>query len=392
MSINSKKLIHDALGSPIPQFFDEEQGIFMPTTNSTGDASSVDFTKIKLIRDAMGSVIPQYFDVIQNKFIPNTSNGGDGGGEQGLPGEDGKSAYQIAVDNGFTGTEVEWLASLKGTVEIPSKSLNDYANTYPMGTSIMRPTDTHFTEWRTAMSVGTNSTLVVITERLKDTTIQHVYSCIWNPTTGIVGVLNMYQVRSSRALDGNNTWNVFSKIFPITIPSVQNPNGTYLIKRMPDMDSPSGLQFDYTPLQFSQVSKVFGPTDPVQVWSNVSGGQLTTPTSLRFNGQWYYECTLNIAMDYSYASDFMAMVRFCVYNNQTDADNNSFANATVYDVTIPYVNKGLQNMQFYMPPSGGINTILKVYMTSEVYVPEYNGPWWTDYNLNVKLIGNNTNL
>lgn len=29
-------------------------------------------------------------------------------------GADGKSAYQIAVDNGFTGTESEWLLSLKG--------------------------------------------------------------------------------------------------------------------------------------------------------------------------------------------------------------------------------------------------------------------------------------
>lgn len=29
-------------------------------------------------------------------------------------GRDGKSAYQIAVDNGFVGTEVEWLQSLKG--------------------------------------------------------------------------------------------------------------------------------------------------------------------------------------------------------------------------------------------------------------------------------------
>lgn len=29
-------------------------------------------------------------------------------------GEDGRSAYQTAVDNGFTGTELEWLESLKG--------------------------------------------------------------------------------------------------------------------------------------------------------------------------------------------------------------------------------------------------------------------------------------
>lgn len=31
----------------------------------------------------------------------------------GLDGRDGKSAYQVAVDNGFVGTEQEWLDSLK---------------------------------------------------------------------------------------------------------------------------------------------------------------------------------------------------------------------------------------------------------------------------------------
>ncbi|WP_186314562.1 hypothetical protein [Corynebacterium glyciniphilum] len=35
-------------------------------------------------------------------------------GEDGQDGTDGKSAYQIAVDNGFQGTETEWLDSLKG--------------------------------------------------------------------------------------------------------------------------------------------------------------------------------------------------------------------------------------------------------------------------------------
>lgn len=32
----------------------------------------------------------------------------------GGKGNPGKSAYQVAVDNGFVGTEEEWLASLKG--------------------------------------------------------------------------------------------------------------------------------------------------------------------------------------------------------------------------------------------------------------------------------------
>ena len=35
-------------------------------------------------------------------------------GEPGADGADGKSAYQVAVDNGFEGSEAEWLESLKG--------------------------------------------------------------------------------------------------------------------------------------------------------------------------------------------------------------------------------------------------------------------------------------
>ena len=40
------------------------------------------------------------------------NNGELGGG--GGPGTAGKSAYEIAVDNGFVGTETEWLESLNG--------------------------------------------------------------------------------------------------------------------------------------------------------------------------------------------------------------------------------------------------------------------------------------
>lgn len=35
-------------------------------------------------------------------------------GDTGQTGADGKSAYQVAVANGYSGTEQEWLASLKG--------------------------------------------------------------------------------------------------------------------------------------------------------------------------------------------------------------------------------------------------------------------------------------
>lgn len=36
------------------------------------------------------------------------------GGDSGTPGADGKSAYEIAVAQGFEGSETEWLVSLKG--------------------------------------------------------------------------------------------------------------------------------------------------------------------------------------------------------------------------------------------------------------------------------------
>lgn len=41
-------------------------------------------------------------------------DGGGGGGGSGSNGADGDSAYEIAVNNGFSGTETEWLASLVG--------------------------------------------------------------------------------------------------------------------------------------------------------------------------------------------------------------------------------------------------------------------------------------
>lgn len=46
-------------------------------------------------------------------FVNGISTGVSAKGEKGNKGEQGKSAYQVAVDNGFEGTEEEWLESLK---------------------------------------------------------------------------------------------------------------------------------------------------------------------------------------------------------------------------------------------------------------------------------------
>lgn len=50
-----------------------------------------------------------YFENAFVRYIPEGTKG-----DPGAPGADGESAYQVAVDNGFVGTETQWLASLKG--------------------------------------------------------------------------------------------------------------------------------------------------------------------------------------------------------------------------------------------------------------------------------------
>jgi len=47
--------------------------------------------------------------VIEVTSVPPASGGGTG-----QDGEDGKSAYELAVAGGYSGTEAEWIASLKG--------------------------------------------------------------------------------------------------------------------------------------------------------------------------------------------------------------------------------------------------------------------------------------
>ncbi len=49
-------------------------------------------------------------------------------GENGHDGKDGNSAYQIAVEHGYTGTEEEWLESLKADVDLSPYATNDRLN------------------------------------------------------------------------------------------------------------------------------------------------------------------------------------------------------------------------------------------------------------------------
>lgn len=70
---------------------------------------------INVERQSVSQEVPVH---IKNPDVNMTLVRGERGlqGEKGDTGADGKSAYQVAVDNGYIGTETEWLASLKGDI------------------------------------------------------------------------------------------------------------------------------------------------------------------------------------------------------------------------------------------------------------------------------------
>lgn len=70
-----------------------------------------------------GTLVVDGIDTNKSLVGPRGENGLSG--KDGVAGQDGKSAYQVAVDNGFDGTEAEWLRSLHGNDGLDGKSGRD---------------------------------------------------------------------------------------------------------------------------------------------------------------------------------------------------------------------------------------------------------------------------
>lgn len=81
------------------------------------------------------SYCTQIIDGEETLALIQISNKGEKGdtGEKGDAGADGKSAYEIAVENGYEGTETDWLESLKGadgtSITVESSEEDDTGNT-----------------------------------------------------------------------------------------------------------------------------------------------------------------------------------------------------------------------------------------------------------------------
>lgn len=99
----------------------------------------------------------------------NISDGADG--QDGTDGDDGKSAYQVAVDNGYVGTEAQWLASLKGAdgvdlgqaavVQVTGQSQTDLMSQKAVSDEVVYPNVTYanaqdITGWQTGTTITTS--------------------------------------------------------------------------------------------------------------------------------------------------------------------------------------------------------------------------------------------
>ena len=94
----------------IPQSYYNLSG-FISFKITDGDYESEVITIQGVVIESGYSLAVTYISDTSFNLVATKQSGGSGKGEKGDPGD---SAYQIAVNNGYVGTETEWLASLKG--------------------------------------------------------------------------------------------------------------------------------------------------------------------------------------------------------------------------------------------------------------------------------------
>ena len=89
-------------------------GTTITFTMNDGSKQTITFPTPKDGKDGTNGqdgITPYIESTTKHRFIGTTDTGIVAEGKNGI---DGKSAYQIAIDNGYIGTELEWLDSLKG--------------------------------------------------------------------------------------------------------------------------------------------------------------------------------------------------------------------------------------------------------------------------------------
>lgn len=92
----------DAIKNAVEDYL-EQNPVEAPVQSVNGKTGGVELTA-----EDVGAISQDKLQEVTNKALAQAKASGE------FDGLDGKSAYQIAVDNGFEGSEAEWLESLKG--------------------------------------------------------------------------------------------------------------------------------------------------------------------------------------------------------------------------------------------------------------------------------------
>lgn len=125
MSLNNNNRKYECV---IPwEVIDRDTGFYVGTFGGDSLRSDLTFVSVSKGAQVEGELTqpptPDWYDNIERLTdeavntateVQQRADNGEFDGKPGKDGDDGKSAYEIAVEKGFIGTEEEWLASLHG--------------------------------------------------------------------------------------------------------------------------------------------------------------------------------------------------------------------------------------------------------------------------------------
>lgn len=113
-------------------------------------------------------------------------------GERGNDGNDGKSAYQIAIDNGFVGTEQEWLESLKGA-DGSDGTAADVSGKIDNGGGVAKEVALTKAEYN-ALATKEQDTLYIITDDVLSEKAYAYKVCSINNITNLTDLVQQYSL------------------------------------------------------------------------------------------------------------------------------------------------------------------------------------------------------
>lgn len=113
-------------------------------------------------------------------------------GERGNDGNDGKSAYQIAIDNGFVGTEQEWLESLKGA-DGSDGTAADVSGKIDNGGGVAKEVALTKAEYN-ALATKEQDTLYIITDDVPSEKAYAYKVCPINNITNLTDLVQQYSL------------------------------------------------------------------------------------------------------------------------------------------------------------------------------------------------------